>query len=41
MLGGGANGYWQVDTYPIEMIKEFEQVSEKWKKYLTELLKKG
>lgn len=41
VLGGGTHSYWTVDTYPIEMIKEFEQVSQKWKNYLGELLKKG
>lgn len=41
VLGGGTHSWWTVDTYPIESIKEFEQVSQKWKNYLGELLKKG
>lgn len=41
VLGGGSHTCWAFDTYPIESIKEFEQVSTKWKSYMTELLKKG
>lgn len=38
---GGSNDWWSSDTYPLASIKEFEQISEAWKKCLTDLLKKG
>lgn len=41
VLGGGSHNWWAIDTYPLASIKEFEQVSQQWKHYLTELLKKG
>lgn len=41
VVGGGVHDWWAIDTYPREMIKEFEQVSLKWKRYLSDLLKKG
>lgn len=44
-LDGSKNGeggvFWPPDTYPLESIKEFEQVSEAWKKCLAEMLRKG
>ncbi|GAB0094829.1 5'-AMP-activated protein kinase subunit gamma-1 [Sergentomyia squamirostris] len=40
VLGGGARDWWAVDIYPLESIKEFEQISEAWKKCLTDLLQK-
>lgn len=41
VLGGGSSDWWSTDTYPLASIKEFEQVSEAWKSYLADLLKKG
>lgn len=41
VLGGGSNDWWSSDTYPLDSIKEFEQISEAWKKCLADLLKKG
>lgn len=41
VVGGGVHNWWAIDTYPLESIKEFEQVSQKWKYYLADLLKKG
>lgn len=41
VVGGGTHSWWAVDTYPLESIKEFEQVSEKWKRYFAEFMKKG
>lgn len=38
---GGSNDWWSSDTYPLDSIKEFEQISEAWKKCLADLLKKG
>lgn len=32
---------WKIDTYPLESIKEFEQVSQAWKQFLADLLRKG
>lgn len=31
----------KIDTYPLESIKEFEQVSQAWKQFLADLLRKG
>lgn len=33
--------WWMLDTYPLESIKEFEQVSQAWKRFLADLLRKG
>lgn len=33
--------WWSFDTYPLESIKEFEQVSEAWKRFLAHLLRRG
>lgn len=33
--------WWSFDTYPLESIKEFEQVSGAWKKFLAHLLCRG
>lgn len=41
VLGGGSNDWWLTDTYPLDSIKEFEQISEAWKRCLAELLRKG
>lgn len=41
VLGGGASNWWNVDIYPRESIKEFEQVSQNWKQFLADLLKRG
>lgn len=41
VLGGGSNDWWSSDTYPRDSIKEFEQISEAWKKCLADLLNKG
>lgn len=41
VLGGGSHDWWSSDTYPLDSIKEFEQISEAWKKCLANLLKKG
>lgn len=41
VLGGGSDSYWNTETYAIESIKEFEQVSTAWKNLLSELLRKG
>ena len=41
VLGGGQSSYWCTEVYPIESIKEFEQVSIAWKSLLARLLKKG
>lgn len=44
VLGGGTNStdvWWAHNYYPLESIKEFEQVSEAWKKCLARILKKG
>lgn len=32
---------WSFDTYPLEIIKEFEQVSLAWRLYLANLLRRG
>lgn len=40
VLGGGSRDWWSSDIYPLESIKEFEQISEAWKRCLAELLKK-
>lgn len=41
VLGGGQASYWNTEVYPVESIKEFEQISEAWRKLLARLLKKG
>lgn len=41
VLGGGTDSYWNTEIYPLESIKEFEQVSHAWKQLLAELFKKG
>lgn len=41
VLGGGNRRPADVLCYPLESIKEFEQISEAWKRLLAELLKKG
>lgn len=33
--------WWSFETYPLESIKEFEQVSEAWKRFLAHLLRRG
>lgn len=41
VLGGGISNYWNTEVYPIESIKEFDQVSMTWKQLLARLLKQG
>lgn len=41
IVGSGQIDTWQSDIYPIESIKEFEQISQAWKQCLADLLKKG
>jgi hypothetical protein len=41
VLGGGNPHCFNTDIYPLESIKEFEQVSAAWKNLLADLLKKG
>lgn len=41
VLDGGSSDWWSSETYPLASIKEFEQISEAWKRYLADLLKKG
>jgi hypothetical protein len=41
VLGGGTSSYWNTEVYPIQSIKEFEQVSLAWKQLLSRLLKQG
>lgn len=41
VLGGGHGDWCSCDIYPLDSIKEFEQVSKSWKNCLAELLKKG
>lgn len=41
VLGGGTANYWKTEIYPLESIKEFEQVSVAWKRLLARLLKQG
>lgn len=41
VLGGGASHWWNIDIYPRESIKEFEDVSRNWTHLLKELLKRG
>lgn len=41
VLGGGNGRPSDFLCYPLESIKEFEQISEAWKRLLAELLKKG
>lgn len=36
-----AEVWWKREIYPIESIKEFEQVSQAWKRCLAEILRKG
>lgn len=41
VLGGGASHWWNIDIYPRESIKEFEEVSRNWSQFLADLLKQG
>lgn len=41
VLNNEYHDWWSFDTYPIESIKEFEQVSEAWKTFLADLLRRG
>jgi len=41
VLGGGQSNYWNTEVYPLESIKEFEQISSAWQKLLARLLKEG
>lgn len=33
--------WWSFETYPLESIKEFEQISQAWKSFLSNSLAKG
>lgn len=33
--------WWSFETYPLESIKEFEQISQAWKRFLANLLRRG
>lgn len=41
VLNNEYHDWWSFDTYPLESIKEFEQISEAWKKFLADTLRKG
>lgn len=41
VLGGGQSNYWNTEVYPLESIKEFEQISSAWSQLLARLLKEG
>lgn len=41
VLNSECHDWWSIDTYPIESIKEFEQVSDAWKCFLADLLRRG
>lgn len=41
VLDNEYHDWWSFDTYPLESIKEFEQISEAWKKFLADILRKG
>lgn len=41
VLNNNFYDWWTFDTYPLESIKEFEQVSQAWKSYLSRCLAKG
>lgn len=41
VLKNESHNWWSIDTYPLESIKEFEQVSEAWKACLADLLRRG
>lgn len=41
VLNNNFYDWWTFDTYPLESIKEFEQVSQAWKSYLARCLAKG
>lgn len=41
VLANEYRDWFSFDTYPLESIKEFEQVSKAWKTYLADLLSKG
>ena len=40
-LGSELPKYWNSEVYPIESIKEFDQISLEWRELLTRLLEKG
>jgi hypothetical protein len=41
VLGAGQSNYWNTEVYPLESIKEFEQISSAWRLLLARLLKEG
>jgi hypothetical protein len=41
VLGAGQSNYWKTEVYPLESIKEFEQISFAWRQLLARLLKEG
>lgn len=41
VLKNERHDWWSFDTYPLESIKEFEQISLAWKLYLANLLRRG
>lgn len=41
ILNNEYHDWFSFDTYPLESIKEFEQVSQAWKRFLADLLRRG
>lgn len=41
VLNNEFRDWWSFDTYPLESIKEFEQISQAWKTFLADLLRRG
>lgn len=41
VLNNENHDWWSFDTYPLESIKEFEQISQAWKTFLADLLRRG
>lgn len=41
VLNNEYHDWWSFDTYPLESIKEFEQISQAWKTFLADLLRRG
>lgn len=41
VLNNEHHDWWSFDTYPLESIKEFEQISQAWKTFLADLLRRG
>lgn len=41
VLNNESHDWWSFDTYPVEIIKEFEQISQAWKTFLADSLRRG